>query len=498
MGSAIADGSDYFAASGDSANGFLDAAFTPQTEVLANGVTAQAEIFDNGTPYEPFQGADDSYWVLEWNTPFDGTEANGTGAALRMEIFNPGGTLISTSSQSEYLTSSSSGFPIQQEFIEIPSGGPYYIAVVQTGSVAPTQFDLFNPGQASGAGELLDPEAGASGAQLMGQDIVPGVNNVGAVDYANTPAFSQAGDFPEYFSVGGTSTLYYDSNNNPLTPPQAGASVEFVAPDGGGTSNIPELDPFFGTSAAAPVAAGVAALMLQANPNLTTEQVTSMLAASAVPLTNTSEFEQGAGLIQAPGAVQLALNAECYAHGTRLATERGEIAIETLRVGDRLLLAEGGVAPAIWIGRRVVEWRGQRWRERARQVRILAGAFGPGRPRRDLVVSPNHALFLDGVLIPARCLVDGTRVILEEVELIEWWHVELPGHAAILAEGLPAESYLDIGNRALFGVGVGVGLARRKVADVARLWEAAACVPLVSTGARLAEARTRAIAPTPL
>jgi hypothetical protein len=239
---------------------------------------------------------------------------------------------------------------------------------------------------------------------------------------------------------------------------------------------------------------------MQANHNLTTEQVTSMLAASAVPLTNTTEFEQGAGLIQAPGAVTLALNAECYAGGTRLATEHGEIAIETLQVGDRLLLAEGGAAPAIWIGRRVVDCRGQSWRERARQVRILAGAFGPERPRRDLVLSPDHALFLDGVLIPARCLIDGTRVILEEVALIEWWHVELPNHAAILAEGLPAESYLDIGNRAAFGASLGLstGLARGQVANVARLWEATACAPLVSTGARLAEARTRTIAPAPL
>jgi hypothetical protein len=223
-----------------------------------------------------------------------------------------------------------------------------------------------------------------------------------------------------------------------------------------------------------------------------------MLRDSAVPLANTPEFEQGAGLIQAPGAVQLALAAECYARGTRLATARGEVAIETLRIGDEIVLAEGGVAPVRWIGWRRVDRRSHAANERVwpgvGTVRIRAHAFGRGRPHRDLIVSPHHALLLDGVLIPARCLIDHRRIVQEAADSVEWWHVELPEHAAILAEGLAAESYLDTGNRAAFVLGARVGgavVARHGSGHVARLWEAAACAPLVQAGTRLAAARAR-------
>jgi hypothetical protein len=86
-------------------------------------------------------------------------------------------------------------------------------------------------------------------------------------------------------------------------------------------------------------------------------------------------------------------------------------------------------------------------------VRIAAHAFGKSRPARDLFVSPAHAIAVDvlgDVLIPACRLINGTTITQVDVETITYWHVELDSHDILLAEGLPAESYLDCGNRRFF------------------------------------------------
>lgn len=164
-------------------------------------------------------------------------------------------------------------------------------------------------------------------------------------------------------------------------------------------------------------------------------------------------------------------NFACYAAGTQIATARGEVPVEDLRVGDAAILATGGTAPIVWIGHRRTR--------RADPVRVVAGAFGPGLPARDLVLSPEHALFLDGHLVPVQALVDGVSVIREAWERVIYYHVELDRHGVLLAEGLPAESYLDTGNRASFANGALVTLH----ADFGPGGESAAsCAPLVLVG----------------
>lgn len=170
-------------------------------------------------------------------------------------------------------------------------------------------------------------------------------------------------------------------------------------------------------------------------------------------------------------AMATVYNFSCYVAGTRIATARGEVPVEDLRAGDTAILATSGTAPIVWVGHRRAH--------RADPVRVVAGAFGPGLPARDLVLSPEHALFLDGHLIPVQALIDGVSVIREARERVIYYHVELDRHGVLLAEGLPAESYLDTGNRASFSNGALVKLH----ADFGRGGEpAASCAPLVLVG----------------
>jgi hypothetical protein len=84
-------------------------------------------------------------------------------------------------------------------------------------------------------------------------------------------------------------------------------------------------------------------------------------------------------------------------------------------------------------------------------VRIAAGAFADGLPQRDLHLSPDHAVFIDGVLVPIRLLLNSTTIAhCTRLRHIHYVHVELDQHDILLAEGLPAESYLDTGNRRMF------------------------------------------------
>ena len=177
----------------------------------------------------------------------------------------------------------------------------------------------------------------------------------------------------------------------------------------------------------------------------------------------------------------------CYAEGTRIATPGGAVPVEALRAGDMVATVLSGPRRVVWIGRRTVDLRRHPQPARVRPVRVAAGAFGHGLPCRDLLISPDHALYLDGALIPVRLLVDGAAIAPLHLDRITYFHVELDRHDVLLAEGLAAESYLDTGNRASFANG-GRGVTLHPDFN-ARAWEAHGCAPLVLAGPRLDAAR---------
>ncbi|MEJ0020099.1 MAG: Hint domain-containing protein [Acetobacteraceae bacterium] len=199
------------------------------------------------------------------------------------------------------------------------------------------------------------------------------------------------------------------------------------------------------------------------------------------------EFVNGKNLV--PDGAGGIGTAPCFLAGTRIATERGEVAVEDLRVGERVQVVLGGQQsePVVWLGHRTVDCTRHPEPHKVWPVRVAAGAFGPGRPCRDLWLSPDHAVYIGDVLIPVKCLINGGSIAQVAKDEVTYYHVELPRHAVLLAEGLAAESYLDVGDRSNFANGEGAVALYPDFAS--RAWEAAGCAPLVVTGPALQAAR---------
>ena len=134
----------------------------------------------------------------------------------------------------------------------------------------------------------------------------------------------------------------------------------------------------------------------------------------------------------------------CFYPGTQLATADGVIAVEDIAAGIMLKTVSGAVLPVRWVGWTEVATRSadplKAW-----PIRITAGALADGLPTRDLLVSPDHAIFVDDVLVQASALVNGVTITREGnvPERFRYYHVELATHELLLAEGVPAESFVD-------------------------------------------------------
>jgi hypothetical protein len=141
----------------------------------------------------------------------------------------------------------------------------------------------------------------------------------------------------------------------------------------------------------------------------------------------------------------------CFLTGTHIQTPAGEANVETLKIGDEILAADGSIRAVRWVGINTIS---SRFADPLRfmPIRIKAGALGDALPVRDLLVSPDHAMFVDGVLIHASALVNGLTILREQnmPETFVYYHVEVEDHALILSEGAASESFVDNADRMAF------------------------------------------------
>lgn len=184
----------------------------------------------------------------------------------------------------------------------------------------------------------------------------------------------------------------------------------------------------------------------------------------------------------------------CYASGTRIETPHGPVAVEDLSIGDLVWTASGEQRAIHWIGHRKIDCARHPRPEAVWPVRVQAHAFGPDLPARDLWLSPDHAVrvtVLDEVLIPIKHLVNGATVAQMPRDSVTYWHVELDSHDILLAEGLPAESFLDTGVRACFANGAEHSVLHP---DFTPLTRADFCRPLIQDGPIVEAVRQRLVA----
>lgn len=141
----------------------------------------------------------------------------------------------------------------------------------------------------------------------------------------------------------------------------------------------------------------------------------------------------------------------CFLRGTRIATPGGEVAVEHLRVDDMVVTLNSGRAPIRWIGKRTIDPRKLNHPKHAWPVRVRKGTLTENVPHRDLLLSPDHCLLVDDVLIPVKLLINGTTITQEAFwQPFEYFHIELDCHDVVLAEGMLCETYREAGNRQMF------------------------------------------------
>jgi len=140
----------------------------------------------------------------------------------------------------------------------------------------------------------------------------------------------------------------------------------------------------------------------------------------------------------------------CFCANTQILTPSGERPVQALAVGDQVTTWRGAARHIVWIGvGKVLATRGRR--NAATPVIVRKGALADNVPCHDLHVTKGHALWLDGVLIPVEYLVNHRSIEWDDrAQEVEVYHIELDAHDVLVANGAPAESYRDDGNRWLF------------------------------------------------
>jgi hypothetical protein len=134
----------------------------------------------------------------------------------------------------------------------------------------------------------------------------------------------------------------------------------------------------------------------------------------------------------------------CFLRGTRILTPTGEVKVEELAVGDLVTTLDGTAKPIEGIGRwSYPSGSAERWPGEVLPIKVARSALGPSVPHTDLFLSASHALYIDGLLVPVRNLVNGSTIAhcsTVDCDTIEYFHIELAAHDVVFSEGAATET----------------------------------------------------------
>lgn len=153
----------------------------------------------------------------------------------------------------------------------------------------------------------------------------------------------------------------------------------------------------------------------------------------------------------------------CFTPGTVIATPRGEMHIEDLQVGDRVITRDNGLQDIRWIGKRHLSVNDLRKAPHLRPVRVRAGSLGQGLPEHDLLVSPQHRILVNNdktalyfeereVLAAAKHLTDVDGIDTVRTTGVTYIHFMFDQHEVVLSNGSWTESFQP-GDQVLDGMG---------------------------------------------
>jgi hypothetical protein len=273
------------------------AAWNPiQTATLGSEVLHNTQNFGNGSPTQTVtvgasQNVSNATMVVQWNQPYGAVTSN-----LEVVVFlnNVVVATVTGNGRDPYI------------IFTLPQGKTYTVAIQNLSGPDPGLIREAAVGSSS-----LVTIQGANAGTVQGHEISPYALAVGAVNAANTPGLGGTLQ-SENFSASGAGTQLWFNNDGSAIPggplvynPVAVSGIDNIE------TTVPDFDPFFGTSAAAPSIAGVVADMLQANPNLTFARAKQILQQTALPFGD--PLVAGAGLVDAAAAVQLATQTATFA-----------------------------------------------------------------------------------------------------------------------------------------------------------------------------------------
>jgi hypothetical protein len=281
--------------------------------------------------------------VVEWDQPYVTGAPASPGSSSKIDVCitgAAGGDTIANGNLQPMACSGASSLgqdPVQVMIIDNPANASgnsstanLNIMVGLSGGTTPGRIKVVV--EDDGAGSQITNYATNSGT-VQGHPLATGAAAVGAAFFANTPSCGLATAMLENFSSAGGDPILFDMNGVRLATPVTRQKPDFVGPDGGNDTflgftlasggiadnstvaacaNNANFPNFFGTSAAAPHAASIAVLMLQADPALTPTEIYSILQQSAAPMgvtpnptAGTFNFDAGYGFVQANLAAQM-------------------------------------------------------------------------------------------------------------------------------------------------------------------------------------------------